>query len=173
MNKLSIIVAMTDTGVIGKDNDLPWPRNKEDMKHFRKNTMGHALIMGRKTYQSIGKPLKGRHSIVLSSSSFDTPDNVTVVGSIEQALEQAYAMDESPFVIGGASVYRQFLPFSTRLLITEIPGSYDGDTFFPLFVKGNDSLTLLGYNSEWKISECLAGDNGTYKTYELVERLSK
>ncbi len=151
---LSLIAAMTPSGVIGLDNTLPW-RMPEDMKLFKRITMGNILIMGRKTYESIGKPLPGRKSFVISSSAMlKAGGNIISPGqaaetesaidkysgsgpfffsSLEDALSAAQKTEGSPFVIGGASVYRQALPFADRLYLSMIKKEYEGNVFFPPF----------------------------------------
>lgn len=128
---LGLIVAMTDERVIGRDGDLPW-RIKEDLVHFRRTTTGHAIIMGRKTHESIGRPLPKRRNIVMTrdaSASFEGCDAVT---SFDAAL--ALVPDDSmPMVIGGATIYELALPRATHLFITEVHREVHGDTFFPAF----------------------------------------
>lgn len=125
----SIIVAMGRSRVIGKDNRLPW-RLREDLKHFKEITMGHTVVMGRKTHESIGQPLSGRSNIVISRNPAYRADGCTVVPSLEQALSRAAGQDEV-FVIGGASVYAAALPLADRLYVTLIDHDFDGDAFFP------------------------------------------
>jgi dihydrofolate reductase len=134
---VSLIAAVTKNNVIGKDNDLPW-KLPDDMKYFMETTKGHAVIMGRKNFDSLPpkfKPLKERFNIVISKSYRDS--NVCVVSSIESAFEQARAnnSNEEIFVIGGAQIYKLALPFADRLYLTEIDTVLDGDTYFPSFNK--------------------------------------
>lgn len=136
--ELVLIAAVAANGVIGDDNDIPW-YHPEDLKHFKRTTRGHPVVMGRKTYESIanrlGGPLPDRHSIVLTRTGLDpTPDEaaVSVVTSLDDAIERADTVaDETAFVIGGATVYEQFLPYATRMILTELAESYPGDTLFP------------------------------------------
>ena len=127
---LSIIVAMTDDRVIGRDNKLPW-HISEDLKRFKALTMGHPIIMGRKTYESIGKPLPGRHNIVISREPKRSYAGVTVVQSLDAALDAFAAVDTELFVIGGAKIYELALPIADRLYLTLIHSKFEGDTFFP------------------------------------------
>ncbi len=133
---LSIISAMARNRVIGRDNDLPW-RLPEDMQHFMRSTLGKPVIMGRKTYESMGKPLPGRCNIVVSRS-LPPPAGVKIAKSLEQALQQAKAgcsgsgVDEY-FVIGGAQLYAASLPLAQRLYLTWVHADVAGDTFFPKF----------------------------------------
>ena len=126
---VSLIVAMTPLGVIGRDNDLPW-RLPDDLKRFKALTMGKPVIMGRRTWDSIGRPLPGRTSIVLSRSARFMPQGAIVVPDLERALDAAGAVDEA-FVIGGAQVYALALPFAQRLYLTLVHGDVPGDARFP------------------------------------------
>ena len=132
MKTLGIIAAVAQNGVIGVDGDLPW-RLPEDLKHFKRTTSGHPIIMGRKTYESIGRPLPKRHNIVITRNpDFEAP-GCTVVHSLDAALEVAWAEDDEVWVIGGAGLYAAALPRATRLELTEVHRSVPGDTFFPEF----------------------------------------
>ena len=134
---IALIAAVADNRVIGRDGEMPW-HLPADLRHFKTMTMGHPVIMGRLTYDSIaadiGGPLPGRTNIVLSRGSPDLPDEVIVADSIERAMNAAReATDdaETVYVIGGATIYEQFLPQADRLVLTEIQESYEGDTEFP------------------------------------------
>lgn len=122
---------MARNGVIGKNNTLPW-RLPADLRYFRQLTTGHPIIMGRKNYEDIGKPLPGRTNIVVTRQRTYTAPGCIVVNSIEQALAAA-GVDDEVFVIGGADIYRQTLDSADRLYITEIGADIEGDTFFPEF----------------------------------------
>jgi dihydrofolate reductase len=132
MGILSLIVAMTPDRVIGQDNRLPW-HLPADMKHFRAVTWGKPIVMGRKTYESIGKPLPGRLNIVLSHNPHLHLDGCQVVHTQEEivSLQQVY---EEVMVIGGAIVYSTFLPYAQRLYITWVHAQVSGDAFFPLYL---------------------------------------
>jgi dihydrofolate reductase len=136
---LSCIVAVSDNGVIGKDNDLPW-RLPEDLKRFKRLTMGHPIIMGRKTYDSIGRPLPGRTSIVLTRDPDCAPTGTVVVHSLEDAIA-ACAGEEEAFVIGGASLFTEALPLCDRLYLTRVHGEIEGDVLFS--IANLDAWTLL------------------------------
>lgn len=125
---LAAIVAHDPNLVIGKDGDLPW-HYSEDLKYFKRTTMGHPLIMGRVVFEELGgKPLPGRENIVLSRSR--NYDHVPTFSSFEDALE--YVQDEElVFLIGGGEIYRQFLDRCDKLFVTEIHQEYEGDTYFP------------------------------------------
>ncbi|NNE42987.1 MAG: dihydrofolate reductase [Gemmatimonadetes bacterium] len=127
---LSCIAAMTTERVIGRNGGLPW-RLPADLKHFKRVTMGHPVIMGRKTWEEIGKPLPGRLSIVLSrQKDLDLPAGVLLRGTLAEALEPL-AEQEEVFVIGGAEIFAAALPASDRIYLTEIHADIEGDTFFP------------------------------------------
>jgi dihydrofolate reductase len=130
-----IVAAVAENGVIGRGNALPW-RLKSDMAHFRKLTMGKPVLLGRKTYQSIGKPLAGRTTIVVSrDGSFNAP-GIIVAPSLAAALQTARGDAlrrncNAIVVAGGADIYAQALPLATRLFITEVHKPIEGDTRFP------------------------------------------
>ena len=128
--KTIIIAAVAKNSVIGKDGKIPW-HISEDFKHFKKETMGFPVIMGRKTFVSLPiQPLPGRENIVLTRSSDFSPEGVVVKHSLEEALD--YCKDkEKVFIIGGAGVYKQAMDFADELELTEIEKEYEGDTFFP------------------------------------------
>jgi dihydrofolate reductase len=131
---ISLIAAIGgEKRVIGKDGALPW-RIKEDLEHFKETTMGHVVIMGRKTFQSIGKPLPKRINIVITRSIDFAHEGVIVAYSFEDALDKAYAQAKNKrelFVIGGAEIYKEALPYADKLYLTLINGDFEGDTFFP------------------------------------------
>ncbi|AKD05282.1 dihydrofolate reductase [Pontibacter korlensis] len=127
---IAIVVAAAENNVIGKDNDLIWYL-PADLKHFKKLTMGHPMIMGRKTYEAIGKPLPGRTSIVVTSQEDYKADGCVVVHSLEAAFAKAKELDEHVSVIGGANVYEQALPFVDTLYFTRVHHAFEGDAFFP------------------------------------------
>jgi len=116
---------------IGFKNALLW-HIPEDFKHFKETTSGHAVIMGENTYKSIGRPLPNRTNIILSIDEHFSPDGCVVVRSIDEALEKAKETEsEEIFIIGGASIYRQFLPYADRLYLTLVEGDFEAETFFP------------------------------------------
>lgn len=128
---VSLIVAMDRRRGIGKDNQLPW-RLSADLKRFRELTMGHHLIVGRKTYESIGKPLPGRTMIIVTHQPDFQAEGCLVVRSVEEALALARARNESEvFVIGGAEIYAQTLAQADRLYLTLVEAEVAADTFFP------------------------------------------
>ncbi|MGB5305891.1 MAG: type 3 dihydrofolate reductase [Gammaproteobacteria bacterium] len=127
--KISIIVAMARNRTIGRDNSLPW-RLPADLKHFRRTTMGKPILMGRKTWESIGRPLPGRINIVMTRDPDYTAPGCIVVHTIEAALQAAAQHDEI-MVIGGAELYKQVLPRAVTIYMTLIHDEIPGDTFFP------------------------------------------
>lgn len=138
--RVSFVVAYDRRGVIGKDNALPW-RIPADMRHVRRLTIGKPLIMGRRTYESIGRPLPDRTSIVLTRDPSFAAEGVLVARTAEEALALAGDAPEV-IVFGGAEVFRRFLPRADRMYVTEIDAEVDGDTFFPEFDR-----------SEWRETE--------------------
>lgn len=131
--KLSIIAAVAENGVIGRDGGLPWHLSA-DLKRFKRLTMGHAILMGRKTWESIGRPLPGRTSIVISGQADYLPghEEVLVASSVEQALGMADDCGkDQAFVIGGAQIYAMTLPYANRLFLTRVHAEVEGEVFFP------------------------------------------
>ncbi|PLW83557.1 dihydrofolate reductase [Kineobactrum sediminis] len=132
---IALMVAMAANGVIGRDGGLPWHLS-EDLRYFKRTTMGKPIIMGRKTWESIGRPLPGRPNIVVSrSQNLDIP-GVHVEGSLGEALELAAGLSAATgigevMVIGGAQLYEAALPRADRLYVTEIHAQVEGDTLFP------------------------------------------
>lgn len=141
---LSLIAAVAKNGVIGGSNTLLWDL-PEDMKHFRDTTRGHTVIMGRKTFESIGKPLPNRRNIVITRDVNYLSEGIEVVSSLEEALRLASLEhgrefeenqeDVEAFVIGGGEIYKQAIEKANKLYITEIHQDFDGDTLFPIIDK--------------------------------------
>ena len=133
--RLSLLVAMARNRVIGRNNKLPW-HLPADLKHFKFLTMGQTIVMGRKTYESIGKPLPGRTNIIITrQAGYEVPGAI-VVSSIDNALlicEENSAINGEHFIIGGEKIYRQTLEICQRMYITEIQRDFEGDVFFPEF----------------------------------------
>ncbi|GHF30752.1 dihydrofolate reductase [Kordiimonas sediminis] len=126
---LSLIVAMDKNRVIGKENDLPW-HLPEDLKYFKKVTMGAAIIMGRKTYDSIGRPLPGRENIVITRQANWKADGVTVFHALSDARDHVGQADA--FIIGGAEIYNHALQYVDKMYITEVDIAVEGDAYFPI-----------------------------------------
>lgn len=146
-----MIAAISDNFVIGLNNRMPW-HLPEDLKLFKQRTLGNIIIMGRKTFESIGRPLPGRTTIVISSSDKVREtlgeSGIKVCADLESALKEAASAAEKPsaknpkiFVAGGASVYAQAIDGAQQLYISRVPGNFDGDTFFPKFT-----------NIEWRLT---------------------
>lgn len=125
---ISMIVATSENGVIGKDGDMPW-RLSADLKNFKKITTGHSMIMGRKTWDSIQRLLPGRTTVIVTRREDYKVEGAIVVNSLEEALSATD--DESPFVVGGAEIYRLALPLVSRIYLTRVHAEIDGDTFLP------------------------------------------
>ncbi|MFH1016549.1 MAG: dihydrofolate reductase [Pseudomonadota bacterium] len=167
--KLSIIAALTDEGVIGFRNRLPW-HLPEDLKRFKKLTMGRPVVMGRKTFESLKEPLPGRSNIVVTRNPAFRPKGVHTASSLEEALRLARAGQspeiEEVFVIGGAELFREALPKADRLYLTFIHKSYAGDAFFP----ARDHAK--GFR-ETERSECVSlADPGLTFSFVTLERAS-
>ncbi|MGD8173115.1 type 3 dihydrofolate reductase [Vibrio sp. TRT 21S02] len=126
---ISMIAAMADNRIIGKNNEMPW-HLPADFQWFRRCTMGKPVVMGRKTYESIGRPLPGRMNIVLSRDAELEIDGVTCVTSIDEAI-QAVGEIEELMIIGGGAIYQACLPMANKLYLTHINANLDGDTQFP------------------------------------------
>ena len=132
--KRSLVVAIARNGVIGRDNALPW-RLPADLAHFKKVTMGHPVVMGRRTYESIGKPLPGRQNIVVTRNRGFVAPGCTVVGSLDEAWRAAGGADEVS-IIGGTTLFEETLPLADVIHLTEVEADVEGDTFFPRFDRG-------------------------------------
>lgn len=127
---ISMIAAMAKDRVIGKDNQMPW-HLPADLKHFKSVTMGKPIIMGRKTYQSIGKALPGRTNIVISSNPSLQLDDAVVTSSLDEAVDVAKQDNDDIMIIGGGRIYEAMLPYADKLYLTFIDLSVEGDTYFP------------------------------------------
>ena len=129
---VSAIAAIAENGVIGDRGMLPWGRMPADLQRFKNLTMGHHLLMGRKTWDSVARPLPGRPVIVISRGRLQLPAGVTAAANVDEAIDRALAAgDQEPFVAGGAEIYRAAMPRLGRLYITRIHAAFDGDTVFP------------------------------------------
>lgn len=158
---ISIIAAMGLNRVIGRDNSLPW-RLPADLAHFKQITSGHAVLLGRRNYESIGRPLPNRQNIVVTRQPGYAAPGCTVASDLCRALALA-SHDPEIFIIGGADIYRQMLPHAERLYLTIVQASPVGDTFFPAFDRG-----------QWRMRESrhLAADerNPHDMTFQVLER---
>jgi dihydrofolate reductase len=151
---LTLVAAVSRNGVIGRGGRLPWDL-PEDRAHFRRVTLGHAVIMGRRTWDETGKPLVGRRNIVVSRSGDVSGSGREVFATLAEALAAARTTDPAPVVIGGAEIFRLALPMATRIVLTEIEFDAEGDTYFPPFER-----------AAWRTVEQRRGDRVTYVTYE-------
>lgn len=132
---IALIAALARNGVIGRDNQLPW-RLPGELKYFKTVTLGKPVVMGRKTFESLGKPLPGRTNIVITRDKHFTAAEIVIADSVESALQQADAIAQRDavaeiMVIGGADIYRQTLALAQRLYLTEVQADVDGDAYFP------------------------------------------
>ncbi len=127
---ISFIVAMDCNHVIGFNNQMPW-HLPNDLKFFKETTTGHTIVMGRKTFESIGRILPNRKHIVLTKSNNNFPDEVEVVQDIESIIQLSESNDEELFVIGGGNIFKQLLPYADKLYVTLINETFEGDVFFP------------------------------------------
>ena len=135
MVKLALIVARSRNGVIGRAGELPW-RLPEDLAHFKRTTMGHPVVMGRKTWDSIGRPLPGRRNLVVTRDPHWNADGAEAFASLDAAFDAASDRcgdGDTVFVIGGAQVYREALARADAMHVTEIDRDIDGDAYFPAF----------------------------------------
>ncbi len=157
--RLTLIAAVARNGTIGKDNTLPW-RLSEDLKRFKALTMGHPIIMGRKTWESLGRPLPGRSNIVITRDKGYRAGGATVVHAIDEALATAQDAAEV-FVIGGAEIYAMTLPRADCLQLTELAADFDGDVHFPPFDR-----------SQWRTTfhETHTGTDGLAYAFVTYER---
>ncbi len=143
---ISIIVAMDEARGIGKNNGLLW-HISADLKHFKQLTTGHPIIMGRNTFESIGKPLPNRTNIVVSRNSNIPIEGVIVCNSLEKAIEKAKTIDQGEiFIIGGGQIYQQAIKYAKRLYLTEVKGNFDATIFFPDYAEFNQVVS----ESEWQ-----------------------
>lgn len=154
---LSLIIAIAKNNVIGKDNALIW-RLSDDLKNFKRLTSGHSIIMGRKTYDSIGRPLPNRHNIIVTRNKRLKVEGCHVVYSLGKAYELALKLDgnEEVFVIGGANIYEQALSDVSKVYLTKVDAEPEGDAFFDLSI----------FNS-WKIAEVETFEKGDKNQYDF------
>lgn len=124
------MAAIAANNALGKDNQLIW-HLPADLKRFKKTTLHHAVIMGRKTYESLGKPLPNRSNILITRNKNYKAEGCVVVNSLKKALKVALKSDENPFILGGAEIYKQAMPFADKLDITFVHHQFEADVFFP------------------------------------------
>jgi len=126
---LTLVVAYSENRAIGRDNALPW-RLPGDLAHFKRTTLGHPILMGRKTWESLGRPLPGRLNVVISRDPAYRAEGAQVTGSLDEAVRACEGAPQA-FVIGGAQIFEQALPRARRIVATEIHARVEGDTYFP------------------------------------------
>jgi len=155
---VAIIAAVADNGVIGKDNAIPW-HLPEDFKHFKATTMGSPVVMGRKTFESLGRPLPGRLNLVVSRSGF-LAEGIEPYPSLETALAAAIARSEKVFIIGGTQIYTEALRKNLvdELIISRIHGNFEGDSYFPSYEK-----------KDWTLSTSVDYEGFTVENYSLAK----
>lgn len=151
---VSLIVAIANNGVIGNSTGMPW-YIPDDLKHVKAITMGHVLVMGRKTYDTIGRPLPGRTSIVVTRNPEWSAEGIMSEPSVKEALDLAATIDDEAFIFGGAEIYRLAIDHTDRLLVTEIHANHEGDTYFP----------EIDW-SRWRETERIKNDGYHWVTYE-------
>ncbi|WP_342511744.1 dihydrofolate reductase [Sporosarcina sp. FSL K6-1522] len=157
---ISLLVAHDPNRVIGVNNELPW-HIPEDLAYFKKISMGKAMVMGRKTYDSIGRPLPGRLSIIVTRNEAYTAEGAVVVHNLEEAIAKAKDYADEVMIIGGAEIFRLAIDIADRLYITAIDRAFDGDTFFPT------------YQDEWQCvstSEQHVTEEGVPYSFLIYER---
>ena len=147
MSAFKAIAAMSENRVIGRGKEIPW-HIPEDFKWFKETTMGHVLVMGRRTFESIGKALSGRETMVLTRGDFSHPD-VTVIRSLDEVAPRLEGRDG--FIAGGAQVYEQALPRCSELFLTLVKREVEGDVFFPEFENYFDEVAVLRDEAEFRI----------------------
>jgi dihydrofolate reductase len=154
---LTLVAAVGRNGVIGRAGQLPWDL-PEDRAHFRRTTLGHAIIMGRRTWDERGEPLDGRRNIVVSRSGAVSGAGREIYRTLEEAIAAARTTDPEPMVIGGEQIFRLALPLATRLVLTEVDFDAEGDTHFPPFDR-----------QAWTAVTRRPGDRATYVVYERAD----
>ncbi|HEY4234096.1 MAG TPA: dihydrofolate reductase [Lacipirellulaceae bacterium] len=161
--RISILVAVAENGVIGRGGKLPWHLG-DDLKRFKQLTMGHTIVMGRKTWESIGRPLPGRRNVVVSRQAGLPADGAEVVSDLDTALRIAEAAgDDETFVIGGAEIYRLAISRADRLYVTRVLAEVEGDTYLRDFPPPNWR--------EIESHQCAADAKNDYaQSFEILER---
>ncbi|MEC2056615.1 dihydrofolate reductase [Peribacillus psychrosaccharolyticus] len=160
---ISLMLAMDENRVIGKDNQLPW-HLPADLQYFKKVTMGHPIVMGRKTYESIGRLLPGRVNIIITRNKSFQVNGAVILHNVAEIKEYADKCEKEVFVIGGAEIFREILPETDKLYITQIHHTFEGDTYFPQI----DS-------NQWRVTSSVKGKVDELNVYQhdfnILERL--
>ena len=162
---ITIVVAMGLNNEIGANNQLLWHLPK-DLKHFKEITSGHPIIMGRKTYESIGKPLPNRTNIVVSTKKDWFEEGILIVGSLKEAIKFAKKIDEDVFIIGGGEIYKQTMELADKLEITLVDEDFEADTFFPKI----DMKIWQKTNEEFHEKDEKNNHNFYFQTYEKINK---
>ena len=149
--KISMIACVGKNLELGKDNDLIW-RFSTDLKRFKAITTGHIVVMGKNTYKSLSKPLRDRKNVVLTTSDDKFPGDVEVYSNIEDFLEKYKDHKEEIFIIGGASIYKQFLEYADTLYLTEVDSESEADVYFPSFNKKEYKKEIVGGNDNYRFA---------------------
>lgn len=151
---ITIIAALDENRIVGNKNKMPW-HISEDFKHFKRTTLNHPVIMGRKTYESVGgKPLPGRPHVIVSRTMPES-DQIDVTRSLEEAINQAQTYNKNIFICGGVEIYKQSIPLSDHMILSHIEGTHEGDAYFPEFDE-----------NEWHITKKDVRDGFTIVYYE-------
>ena len=161
---IALVVAMAENRVIGKDNQLIW-HLPADLKHFKRLTTGHPIIMGRKTFEAIGKPLPNRTNIIITHQAGYKAEGCMVAHSLSEGLMMAQQMDAEIFVIGGAEIYRQAMFLADTIYLTEVHHTFEGDTFFPEI----DSILWQGTSREFHKADEKNPYDYSFVTYKARE----
>lgn len=151
---ISLMLAMDENRVIGKDNQLPW-HLPADLQYFKKVTMGHPIVMGRKTYESIGRLLPGRENIIITRNKSFQVNGAVILHNVAVIKEYADKCEKEVFVIGGAEIFREILPETDKLYITQIHHTFEGDTYFPQI----DS-------NQWRVTSSVKGKVDELNVYQ-------
>lgn len=163
---ITIIAAIGRNNALGKDNRLLW-RLPEDLKHFKSLTENHPVVMGRKTYESIGKPLPNRTNIVVSRRENWFEEDILIVSKLKEALKFAKKIDEDVFIIGGGEIYKQTMELADRLEITFVDEDFEADTFFPNI----DLKIWQKTNEEFHEKDEKNKYNFYFQTYERINKV--
>lgn len=163
---ITIIAAIGRNNALGKDNRLLW-RLPEDLKHFKSLTENHPVVMGRKTYESIGKPLPNRTNIVVSRRENWFQEDILIVSKLKEALKFAKKIDEDVFIIGGGEIYKQTMELADRLEITFVDEDFEADTFFPNI----DLKIWQKTNEEFHEKDEKNKYNFYFQTYERINKV--
>ncbi|MEM7010383.1 MAG: dihydrofolate reductase [Verrucomicrobiota bacterium] len=160
MPKLIAIVAMASNRIIGRDGDLPW-RLSEDLKFFKRTTMGHAILMGRKTWDSIGRPLPGRRNVILSRSMDAAPEGADLLQSVDDVPQLLREAETVVYLIGGAEIYRQLLNQVDEILLSYVHEPHEGDTEFPPFEDEFELTEIMEKHDAFEIRRYVRKDSST------------